>query len=226
VSSDTTNNADAKVTYVGTRDGMWGSGSGSGDVSGFAGQKRTLSLPTPATMPYGEWFDDCIAEIETEVDGAVAQVFVWRGELTVFTAPERLLELFRALRDKPSLRFEICSSVSGVHYPEQVGSELHVVYQLLSITHNRRIRIEIALPDARPLAPSCVAIYPMANYHERETYDMFGIMFEGHPGLTRILMPDDWEGYPLRKDYPLGGIPVQFKGASVPPVDQRRSYQQ
>jgi NADH-quinone oxidoreductase subunit C len=215
-----------RFTYIGERDGMYGSGHGSGDVSGFAGQKRTLRLPGQATPPYGEWFDDCVSEIETEVDGAVLAVYVWRGELTILVAPERTLEVFRLLRDRPSLRFEICSSVSGVHYPEQVGSELHVVYQLLSITHNRRLRVEIALPESNPVAQSCVAIYPMANYHERETYDMFGIIFAGHPGLTRILMPDDWEGHPLRKDYPLGGIPVQFKGASVPPVEQRRSYQQ
>jgi NADH-quinone oxidoreductase subunit C len=69
-----------------------------------------------------------------------------------------------------------------------------------------------------------VAIYPAADWHERETWDMFGIIFDGHPYLTRILMPDDWVGHPQRKDYPLGGIPIEFKGATVPPVDQRRNY--
>ena len=68
-------------------------------------------------------------------------------------------------------------------------------------------------------------VYPTADWQEREAYDMFGIIFDGHPNLTRILMPDDWEGFPQRKDYPLGGVPVEYKGAEIPPPDQRRSYQ-
>ena len=72
--------------------------------------------------------------------------------------------------------------------------------------------------------PSVVEVYPTADWHERETWDMFGVVFDGHPALTRILMPDDWEGHPQRKDYPLGGIPVEYKGAQIPPPDQRRAY--
>ena len=79
-------------------------------------------------------------------------------------------------------------------------------------------------PDADPHIPSIVAVYPTNDWHERETYDMFGIVFDGHPALTRILMPDDWPGHPQRKDYPLGGIPVEYKGGTIPPPDQRRSY--
>ena len=83
----------------------------------------------------------------------------------------------------------------------------------------------LALPGKQQISvPSVVGIYPAADWHERETYDMFGIVFDGHPHLTRILMPDDWVGHPQRKDYPLGGIPVEYKGAVVPPPDQRRSY--
>ena len=73
--------------------------------------------------------------------------------------------------------------------------------------------------------PSVTSVYPTADWQERETYDMFGVIFDGHPNLTRILMPDDWEGHPQRKDYPLGGVPVEYKGAEIPPPDQRRSYQ-
>ena len=115
-------------------------------------------------------------------------------------------------------------SVSGVHYPQQAGAELHVVYHLLSITHNRRVRLEVTAPEADPHVPSVVATYPMADWHERETWDMFGILFDGHPALTRILMPDDWVGHPQRKDYPLGGIDIQYKGATVPAPDHRRTY--
>jgi NADH-quinone oxidoreductase subunit C len=111
-----------------------------------------------------------------------------------------------------------------VHYPDDHGRELHAVYHLLSMTHNRRIRLEVVAPDADPHIPSLVAVYPTNDWHERETFDMFGIVFDGHPALTRILMPDDWPGHPQRKDYPLGGIPVEYKGGSIPPPDERRSY--
>ena len=88
----------------------------------------------------------------------------------------------------------------------------------------RRIRLEVVCPDSDPHIPSIVDVYPGNDWHERETWDMFGIVFDGHPALTRILMPDDWPGHPQRKDYPLGGIPVEYKGAQIPPPDQRRSY--
>ncbi len=147
-----------------------------------------------------------------------------RGEITFHVARERLVDVVRALRDEPSLRFELCSGVSGVHYPEDTGRELHAVYHLISITHNRRIRLEVAAPDADPHIPSVFSVYPTADWHERETWDFFGIVFDGHPALVRIEMPDDWPGHPQRKDYPLGGIPVEYKGAEIPPPEERRAY--
>ena len=128
------------------------------------------------------------------------------------------------LRDDPRLRFELCSGVSGVNYPDDAGRELHAVYHLLSMTHNRRIRLEVVGARRRPARPVGRGVYPTCDWHERETFDMFGIVFDGHPALTRILMPDDWPGHPQRKDYPLGGIPVEYKGGTIPPPDQRRSY--
>ena len=134
-------------------------------------------------------------------------------------------QLVRRLRDDQELRFEFCSGVSGAHFPDDTGRELHAVYHLLSITHgSRRVRLEVTAPDDDPHIPSIVSVYPGVDWHERETWDMFGIVFDGHPALTRILMPDDWPGHPQRKDYPLGGIPVEYKGATIPPPDQRRSY--
>jgi NADH-quinone oxidoreductase subunit C len=137
---------------------------------------------------------------------------------------ERLVEVARILRDTPSLRFEMCMGVSGVHYPEEKGRELHAVYPLLSLTNNRRIRLEVSVPESDPHIPSLVEVWAGNNWNERETYDMFGIIFDGHPALTRILMPDDWPGHPQRKDYPLGGIDVEYKGAVIPAPDRRRSY--
>jgi len=151
-------------------------------------------------------------------------VVVARGELTLHVARERLVEVMRHLRDTPALRFEMSLGVSGVHYPQNQGGELHAVYHLCSITNNRRVRIEVACPDTDRHIPSTVSVYPTNDWHERETYDFFGIVFDGHPALTRIEMPDDWEGHPQRKDYPLGGIPVEYRGATVPAPDERRSY--
>nr|BFE85635.1 hypothetical protein GCM10020093_082360 [Planobispora longispora] len=139
-----------------------------------------------------------------------------RGELTFHVKRERLLEVLRHLRDDPALRFELSLGVSGVHYPHLEGEELHAVYHLCSITHNRRLRVEASCPDADPHIPSSVSLYPTHDWHERETWDFFGIVFDGHPALTRIMMPDDWDGHPQRKDYPLGGIPVEYRGAEIP----------
>jgi NADH-quinone oxidoreductase subunit C len=214
----------ANLTYIGRRAGMWGNTSG--DVSGFGGLERVIEIQGKTQAPYGGWFDEVAERIDQVAPGAVQAVTVWRDEITFFVDRSMLSATMRQLRDDARLRFELCVSVSGVHYPEQTGSELHVVYHLLSISHNRRIRIETACPESDPHVPSVTDTYPMANYHERETWDMFGIVFDGHPGLTRILMPDDWIGFPQRKDYPLGGIPVEFKGAVVPPPDNRRSYAQ
>ena len=104
------------------------------------------------------------------------------------------------------------------------GRELHAIYPLLSLTHNRRIRIEVSVPISQPQIPSVVSLWASNNWHEREAFDMFGIDFTSHRGLTRILMPDDWQSFPQRKDYALGGVPVEYKGATVPPPDERRSY--
>ena len=154
----------------------------------------------------------------------ITKVVIHRGEITFHVARQHLPELVRHLRDDAYLRFEFCSRVSGVHYPADQGQELHAVYHLQSMTHNRRIRLEVSVRTATRTSLRWWRTYPTADWHERETYDMFGIVFDGHPALTRILMPDDWPGHPQRKDYPLGGIPVEYKGATIAPPDQRRSY--
>jgi NADH-quinone oxidoreductase subunit C len=182
----------------------------------------------PSTpRPYGGYFDevaDALTHAYPGVADAVERSIVDRGELTLHVRREKLDGLAQQLRDDQDLRFEFLSSLSGVHYPMDAGRELHVVYELTSMTHNRRIRLEVAAPDADPHVPSVVAIWPTADFQERETWDMFGVIFDGHPALTRIMMPDDWPGHPQRKDYPLGGIPVEYKGATIPPPDERRQY--
>ena len=151
-----------------------------------------------------------------------------RGELTLHVRREHLLDVLKLLRDHPDLRFELLSSVSGVDYlghPNLADDRrLHSVYHLTSMTYRRRIRVEVAVTVDDPHVPSAVPLYPTADWHERETWDFFGIVYDGHPNLTRIEMPDDWEGHPQRKDYPLGGIPVEYKGAEIPPPEDRRAW--
>jgi NADH-quinone oxidoreductase subunit C len=215
------------LEVVGVRSGMFGV-HGSGDTSGYGRLRRPVVMPGPTQRPYGGWFDQLADRLETvlgaDASTAIEKVVIDRGEMTVHVRREHLLATVSQLRDDPQLRFEMCSGVSGVHYPEETGRELHAVYHLLSMTHNRRIRLEVSVPDADPHLPSVVSVYPTADWHERETYDFFGMIFDGHPALTRIEMPDDWPGHPQRKDYPLGGIPVEYKGATIPPPDTRRSY--
>jgi NADH-quinone oxidoreductase subunit C len=208
------------------RTGMFGV-RGTGDTSGYGGLSRTIEFPSASQPPYGGWWDqvnDRIGSLVPNYGEVIEKVVVHRGEITFHVARAHLSTLITHLRDDAHLRFELCSSVSGVHYPQDKGRELHAVYHLQSMTYNRRIRLEVSAPDTDPHIPSVVGTYPTADWHERETYDMFGLIFDGHPALTRILMPDDWPGYPQRKDYPLGGINVEYKGAVIPPPDQRRSY--
>jgi NADH-quinone oxidoreductase subunit C len=207
--------------------GMFGT-SGSGDTSGFGGLVRRRPDLAGSPRPFGGYFDevyDALAEAFPGLDDAIERVVVDRGELTLHIRPERIAEVCQTLRDDEALRFELCSSVSGVDYLGGDPRRLHVVYHLTSMTYRRRIRLEAAVPADRPHLPSVTSIYPTADWQERETYDMFGVIFDGHPNLTRILMPDDWEGFPQRKDYPLGGVPVEYKGAEIPPPDERRVYQ-
>jgi len=212
---------DPHVHTVGTRAGMFGV-RGTGDTSGFGGLVAPIVFPEPAARPLEGWREDVVTALEAVT--SLGSVVVHRGEVTVHVRREDLLTVAKALRDDPKLRFEFCAGVSGVHYPDDAGAELHAVYHFLSMTHNRRLRIEVSAPDSDPHIPSLVALYPTCDWHERETWDMFGIVFDGHPALARILMPDDWPGHPQRKDYPLGGIPVEYKGGTIPPPDQRRSY--
>ncbi|RYJ05135.1 MAG: NADH-quinone oxidoreductase subunit C, partial [Actinomycetales bacterium] len=201
------------LEVVAVREGMFGV-HGTGDTSGYGGLTRPVAMPGASAKPYGGWFDDVAVKLE-EVPDAIEKVVVDHGEVTFFIRRAALVATAQHLRDDPALRFELCSGVSGVHFPHEEGRELHAVYHLLSMTHNRRIRLEVTAPDADPHVPSVVSVYPTADWHERETYDMFGLVFDGHPALTRILMPDDWNGHPQRKDYPLGGIPVEYKGGTT-----------
>ena len=227
VSDDPGAPRDETREVIDVRTGMFGV-QGSGDTSGYGGLVRPVTIPGASARPYGGWFDAVADRLVTALPrdavNGLGRVVVHRGEITFHVDRTHLVSVMQTLRDDPGLRFEFCSGVSGVHFPHETGAELHAVYHLLSMTHNRRIRVEVSCPDVDPHIPSVVSVYPTSDWHERETFDFFGIVFDGHPNLTRIMMPDDWRGHPQRKDYPLGGIPVEYKGATIPPPDDRRAY--
>ena len=139
-----------------------------------------------------------------------------------FPHRETYAEMVQAFRDAG---FETCADLCAVDYlthpgrtlPEGVKPErFEVVVNLLSLSMRQRIRIRVQVPENDPVVPTLTDIYSGTEAMEREAFDMLGIIFEGHPDLTRILMPDDWEGHPLRKDYGVGRVPVQFKEAPGP----------
>ena len=204
---------------------MFGAAAG-GDTTGFGGLVRRAPQGASTPRPLGGWFDEAVDALEEAFPGygdAVTRVVVDRDELTLHVQPDRVADLCQHLRDDAQHRYELLTGVSGVDYPD-TAERLHVVYHLLSMTYRRRLRLETAVSTEEPRVASVTGVYPTADFHERETWDMFGVVFDGHPALTRILMPDDWPGHPQRKDYPLGGVPVEYKGAQIPPPDERRSY--
>jgi NADH-quinone oxidoreductase subunit C len=147
-------------------------------------------------------------------------VLVARGEVTVTVDRDRLLATLRTLRDDPDLGFTWLSDVSCADWPGR-EPRIWMAYHLQSPERNDRLRVKVGLPGEDLRVASAVEVFPAADWHEREVYDFFGVVFDGHPDLRRIFMPDEWVGHPLRKDQPLGGVATQYKGAFVPPPDER-----
>jgi NADH-quinone oxidoreductase subunit C len=133
----------------------------------------------------------------------------FRGDLSVRVKPEAIVEVARFLRDDPQLQYNFLENICGVDYLGR-DPRFEVVYHFISLHSYDRICVKVGLPEANPTVPTLTTLWAGANWQERETYDMFGIVFEGHPSLVRILMPDDWEGHPQRKDVPLGYEEVAF----------------
>ncbi len=133
----------------------------------------------------------------------------FRGDVIVAVRREEIVNVARFLRDDPELRYRFLENLCGVDY---LGREprFEVVYHLLSLDHGHRVCLKVGVPEEDPTLPSLTSLWPTANYQEREAYDLFGIIFSGHPALKRILLPDDWEGHPLRKDVPQGKEEVSF----------------
>ena len=145
-----------------------------------------------------------IASLQSAIPGAVTQISYFVGDWTIIVPPAQLLEAVRHLRDAPDAAFDLCSDVTATDWPTRLSGRFDVVYVLYSTRHRHRIRVKTIVAENQPL-PSVTGVWPAANWLEREIYDMFGVNFAGHPDRRRILMPEDWQGFPQRKDYPLEG---------------------
>jgi len=141
----------------------------------------------------------------------IVDVVSFRDQTYVTVRRDNIVEMCRYLHDTPDIYMDYLADLCGNDYPDR-RNRFEVVYNLFSIKHRHRLCLKVALSEDDPSVDSVVSIWNGANWHEREACDMYGIVFNGHPDLRRILMPEDWEGYPLRKDYPLKGPEDEYKG--------------
>ena len=147
--------------------------------------------------------DPFIDRIRGRFGDAITEAVATLGQQILRVKKESYVDMCRFLHDEEDAEFKMCVDVTAIHWPDRKGEEFDVVLFLYSVTKNRRLRLKIAVADGET-CPSVTMIWAGANWMEREIYDMFGIVFEGHPDLRRILLPTDWPGHPLRKEYPIG----------------------
>lgn len=147
-----------------------------------------------------------VIKLQEKFPHAIISIEQFRGDTTILIEKEHLLEVMQLLRNEPSLYFDHLSSINAVDYLDLSRKERYgIIYNLLSYKYNNRITIKILLPEENPTIESMYSIWKTADWQEREIYDLLGIMFNNHPNLERIFLPDTYKGHPLRKDYPLKG---------------------
>ncbi len=170
-------------------------------------------IPTAQTTPLRPAAGGrALTVLQGTMPDAVLRSEIEFGEVTIWVSADRLVEVATLLRDHTDARYSLALYVTAVDYPDREPAEprFDVVYQLRSLTHNDTCKIIVQVPAAAPQVPSLERLFATLDWHERETYDLLGIVFEGHHDLQRILLPVDWEGHPLRKDYVSFGEPVAF----------------
>jgi NADH-quinone oxidoreductase subunit C len=165
------------------------------------------AAPRPAPAPKvnlaAEVASPVLDALKAKFSEAIQSVSFYAGEVTVLLEKDALLPVCRFLKEEPSLRLDYLSNLCGVDFPER-DKRFEIVYHVFSIQHRHRINLKIRVADQEP-APSVASIWRTANWHEREAFDLLGVPFEGHPDLRRILLTDEWQGHPLRKEYPTRG---------------------
>lgn len=175
----------------------------SGDEARYPLRESLAAIPARAAERVGE---------------ALLDHHVWRGELTLRVAPAAFRDLCLWLRDDDATRFDYLSCLTVIDWLRLAASpRFESVIHLYSLPRRHRLTVKVPVPDDTLTVPSVTDIWPTADWHEREAFDLYGVRYDGHPSLTRIIMPDDWDGHPLRKDFPLGGAPSFYYKASTQP---------
>jgi NADH-quinone oxidoreductase subunit C len=172
-----------------------------------------------------------VKKLKTHFDGAVGEALEFVGQVSIRIEPARIVEVCNFLRDDPETSFNYLSDLTCVHYPLKQETPLEIVYNLYSIPRNERVRLKVSITESSGV-DSVTDVWPTANWMEREVYDLFGVNFKNHPDLRRILLPPDWEGHPLRKDYPLEFVENAWTERHLPEMtdvqreqlEQRRAY--
>lgn len=172
-----------------------------------------------------------VRKISEQFDGAVVEASEFLGQLSIRIDSARIVEVCDFLRRDASAPFDFLSDLTCVHLPDRVESPFDIIYNLYSIQANERVRLKVAVTDAGGVE-SVTSVWPTANWMEREVFDLFGVQFRNHPDLRRILLPPDWQGHPLRKDYPLEFIENEWTAKHLPEstivheeqLEQRRAY--
>ncbi|HEU4387816.1 MAG TPA: NADH-quinone oxidoreductase subunit C, partial [Blastocatellia bacterium] len=166
------------------------------------GEKPAAPVKKGPTVTVEITGDALIDRIKAKFGGAITETVATLGQQIVRVKKDSYSELCRYLHDDEESLFDLCSDLTIVHWPDRKGEEFDVVVQLYSVPKNRRLRVKTAVADGES-CPSVTAVWKGADWLEREAYDMFGVKFDGHPDLRRILLPEDWPGHPLRKEYPI-----------------------
>ena len=165
---------------------------------------------------------DPVEALQAAFGDAIEDVLTFRDEITVVVSGAQIADICRYCLQTKGMEYNLLSDVTGIDsYPQE--PRFAVAYHLYSLIHNRSLRLKVYLPGDDPTVPSVTPVYPTANWFEREIYDLLGVTFTDHPDLRRILMPEDWDGHPLRKDYPLGYETVQFS-FNFDEVDRHKPY--
>ena len=172
-----------------------------------------------------------VQKLRTHFNGGVLEATEFLGQISVRVDAAKITDVCSFLRSEPDASFEYLSDLTCVHYPTRADGPLEIVYNLYSISRNERVRLKAAIGDSGEIE-SVTGVWPSANWMEREVYDLFGVRFRNHPDLRRILLPPDWEGHPMRKDYPLEFVENQWTEKHLPEMtdvqreqlEQRRAY--
>ncbi len=193
--------------------------------------KPPVKKKEEAAKPVDASNNKLVKQLKVRFAGAVLEATEFIGQVSIRIEAGRIVEVCNFLRDEPSAQFNYLSDLTCVHYPLGPGRPLEIVYNLYSIPRNERVRLKVGIAESESV-DSVTGVWPSANWMEREVYDLFGVNFSGHPDLRRILLPPDWEGHPLRKDYPLEFVENQWTKKHLPEMtevqreqlEQRRAY--